>query len=164
MAPQTTPFDDQQVKIGRFFIRHLSKANVALFKATNGRLGRVWHLKNERPTLTGPEICLLTTTGRKTGEERVAPLLFMRDGADVVVVASQGGMPKNPPWYLNLKADPEVKIQFRATADPYVARLADTAEKARLWPRLVEMYSDFETYQERAGDREIPVVICTPAG
>jgi len=163
MAAHTAPFDERQVKIGRFFIRHLSKANVALFKASNGRLGRTWHLNNERPSLKGPEICLLTTTGRKSGEPRIAPLLFLRDGDDIVVVASQGGMPKNPPWYLNLVADPAVRIQVRSNERSYVARTAELDEKERLWPLLVDMYSDFTTYAERAGDREIPVIICSPS-
>jgi deazaflavin-dependent oxidoreductase (nitroreductase family) len=86
----------------------------------------------------------------------------MRDGDDIIVVASKGGMPHHPDWYLNVAANPEVEIEIGDHSERYVARTADTEERASLWPRLVEVYSSYDDYQART-DREIPVVICSPA-
>lgn len=107
-------------------------------------------------------VCLLTHTGRRPGKEFTTPLLFLRDGDDVVVVASQGGLPTHPQWYRNVVATPEVVVQVRGDVRRMAARTADPAERAALWPRLVELYADFETYQAWT-DREIPVVVCSPA-
>jgi deazaflavin-dependent oxidoreductase (nitroreductase family) len=85
----------------------------------------------------------------------------MADGERVVVVASQGGLPTNPQWYRNLQADPEVQVEFRGNRRRMLARTANAEERAQLWPRLVAMYRDFESYQAWT-DREIPVVICEP--
>ena len=140
-------------------MRFGSRVNAKLYRLTGGRLGNTWRVGS---ALRKPApVCLLTTTGRKTGEKRTAPLLFMRDGADVVVVASQGGMARNPAWYLNLVAEPEVSVQIGSTTTDMIARTADDAERATLWPRLVEMYHDFDTYAAWT-DRTIPVVICSP--
>jgi deazaflavin-dependent oxidoreductase (nitroreductase family) len=92
---------------------------------------------------------------------RTTPLLFLPDGDRVVVVASQGGLPKNPQWYLNVRANPEVTVQVRGEVRPMRARTATPEERAVLWPRLVELYADFDSYQSWT-DREIPVVVCEP--
>ncbi|MGC4961531.1 nitroreductase family deazaflavin-dependent oxidoreductase [Gordonia sp. DT101] len=136
-----------------------SRLNAKVYKATGGRLGNTWRigagLRNPVP------MCLLTTIGRKTGEPRTAPLLYLRTGDSFVVVASQGGLPKNPAWYLNLVANPEVTIQVGKEIHELTARTATDAERDDLWPQLVSLYADFDTYAAWT-DREIPVVICEP--
>lgn len=136
-----------------------SRLNTRLYRASGGRLGGTWRvgaaLRNPTP------VCLLTTIGRKTGEKRTAPLLFLRRGEDFIVVASQGGLAKNPAWYLNLQADPNVTIELGRETFELVARTASDAERAELWPDLVAMYADFDTYAAWT-ERTIPVVICSP--
>ncbi|WAC56905.1 nitroreductase family deazaflavin-dependent oxidoreductase [Gordonia sp. SL306] len=136
-----------------------SRLNAKVYKATGGRLGNTWRigagLRNPVP------MCLLTTIGRKSGEPRTAPLLYLRTGDSFVVVASQGGLPKNPAWYLNLVANPEVTIQVGKETFDLRARTASDAERDDLWPQLVDLYADFDTYAAWT-DRKIPVVICEP--
>lgn len=141
-------------------IKYGAKANVAVFRATNGRIGSKWRIgagwKKPVPML------LLDHVGRKSGREFTTPLLYLRDGADVVIVASQGGLPKHPQWFHNLRANPETRIHLRGERARKVrARVADADERAALWPRLVEAYADFDNYQSWT-DREIPVVILEP--
>lgn len=138
-------------------IKWMSKTNVKLYRATGGRLGGKWRVGNAFPW--GIPVCLLTTTGRKSGQPRVSPLLFLEDGDRVILVASQGGLPKNPMWYLNIRANPEVTIQIKSRIRTMRARVATDQERAELWPRLVDMYADFDNYQSWT-DRQIPVVIC----
>ncbi|MCE4264016.1 nitroreductase family deazaflavin-dependent oxidoreductase [Rhodococcus globerulus] len=140
-------------------IKWMSKANVAMYRATDGMLGSKWRIGSAFPR--GLPICLLTTTGRKSGEERISPLLFLEDDDNVILVASQGGLPKNPMWYLNVKADPVVTVQIKSRVQSMKARVATDEERARLWPKLVAMYADFDNYQAWT-DRVIPVVVCEP--
>ena len=137
-----------------------SKANTALYKATGGRIGGTWRIGAgfKKPV----PVCLLTTTGRKSGEPRTVPLLCLRDGEDVVLVASQGGRKNHPLWYLNLVADPAVTIQIGKTTRPYRAHPADEDERERLWPKMAELYADVDQYQHWA-DRTIPLVVCVPS-
>lgn len=141
------------------FIRAMSRVNVWLYRKTNGRVGGKWRVGSAFPR--GIPLCLLTTTGRVSGEPRTAPLLFMRDGERIVLVASQGGLPRDPQWYRNLRKNPEVTVQIRGTVEALRARVADDSERAALWPRLVALYRDFESYQSWT-ERQIPVVICEP--
>lgn len=136
-----------------------SRANTAMYRATGGRLGATWRIGAgfRKPV----PVCLLTTTGRKTGEPRTVPLLCLRDGDAVVLIASQGGRKNHPLWYRNLVADPDVTIQIGKRTERYLARVADDAERTRLWPRYAEIYADVDQYQEWA-DRTIPLVICEP--
>lgn len=106
-------------------------------------------------------MCLLTTIGRKSGAPRTAPLLYLRKGDAFVLVASQGGLPRNPAWFPNLTANPAVSIQVgKNTTHELVARTASDSERAELWSELVELYADFDTYAAWT-DRQIPVV-CEP--
>jgi deazaflavin-dependent oxidoreductase (nitroreductase family) len=137
-----------------------SKAHVAVFKATSGRIGSKWRVgagfKKPAPTL------LLEHIGRKSGTTFTTPLLYLVDAENLVVVASQGGMPKNPQWFANLTANPETRVHLRGERGRAVrARVATPAEKAELWPRLVDVYADYDRYQSWT-DREIPVVILEP--
>ena len=104
---------------------------------------------------------LLEHRGRKSGKVFVAPLLYIIDGPNVVVAASQGGVPKDPQWYRSLRADPVVHIEIGANRRAVQAVTAGPGERARLWPRLLAAYADFDTYQSRT-DGEIPVVILRP--
>lgn len=137
----------------KHIIKWMSRANTFLYKKTNGRVGGKF--------LKGAPVALLTTTGRKTGEPRVSPLLYLREGNRVILVASQGGAATNPMWYLNLKANPTVTIQIKDEVLHLTARDATEQEKSEYWPKLVAMYSSFDDYQSWT-DRIIPVVICDP--
>jgi F420H(2)-dependent quinone reductase len=136
------------------FMKLMSLANTWIFKASGGRLGAKF--------MRGAPVGLLTTTGRKSGAERTTPLIYLADGERIVLVASQGGMPRNPLWYDNLVAKPEVAFRTPQGERRYRARTADRAEKAALWLRLVAIYRDYDDYQKRT-DREIPVVVLDPA-
>ncbi|EME23915.1 nitroreductase family deazaflavin-dependent oxidoreductase [Rhodococcus triatomae] len=141
----------------RTIIKWMSKWNVTAYRATGGRLGGKWRVGSA--ARNGLPICLLTTTGRKSGQPRISPLLFLEDGDRVVLVASQGGQPKHPMWYLNLKADPNVTVQIRSQVRALTATVADDDERAELWPKLVAMYPEFDDYQSWT-ERKIPVVVC----
>ena len=103
-----------------------------------------------------------TTTGRKTGRRHTIPLLYLEDGENFVVVASNGGAPRHPAWLSNLLADPEANVEIGGRQLRARAQKASPEEKEWLWPRLVAIYGAYENYQRRT-DREIPVVILRPA-
>lgn len=140
-------------------LKHAAAINVWVYRRTNGRL--MGRLRIGAAFPGGVPICLLDHAGRKSGKVRTTPLLFLPDGDRVVVVASQGGLPKHPQWYLNVLADPDVTVQVGGDVRRLRARTASTSERAELWPRLVDLYADFATYQSWT-DREIPVVLCEP--
>lgn len=132
--------------------RAATKLHSFVYRATGGKVaGRIF----------GSPILLLITTGRKTGERRTSPLLYLQDGEDLVLVASNGGAPVHPAWYLNLRANPEATVEIEQRRIRVWAEEASPEEKERLWPRLVAMYSDYETYRRRT-DRDIPVVVLKP--
>jgi deazaflavin-dependent oxidoreductase (nitroreductase family) len=136
-----------------FALKWISRVNTFLYQRSGGEgLGG---------TVQKIPVALLTTTGRKTGEPRVTPLYFLRDGDRVIVAASKGGSPKHPMWYLNLKANPKVHVQIKKEELTLTARDATDDERAKYWPQLVRMYPDYEDYQSWT-DRTIPIVICDP--
>jgi F420H(2)-dependent quinone reductase len=141
-------------------IKVMSAVHTRLYRATGGRLGKNWRVGSA--VRQAAPVCLLTTTGRKSGQPRTVPLIYLQDGRDLVVVASQAGLPTNPQWYGNLKANPEVQIEIGKRRSGYTARTATSDERARLWPKLVDLYADYNSYQSWT-EREIPVVICAPA-
>lgn len=130
----------------------LGDGHVQAYRDSNGEVGYDW---NGAPTL------LLTTTGRKSGEPRTAPLIFGRDGDDYLIVASVGGSPKHPGWYFNLQDDPHAVIQVKADVMKVTARDATDDEKPRLWQIMNEVWPNYDVYQTRT-DRQIPVVILSP--
>ncbi|MGQ0623787.1 MAG: nitroreductase family deazaflavin-dependent oxidoreductase [Sporichthyaceae bacterium] len=130
----------------------VNRVHPFLVRRTGGRVGG---------SLRKAPVVLLTTTGRKSGKERTVPLIFLRDGQDVVIVASYGGDDRSPAWFHNLVADPQVSIEIDGMRTSMQARVADPATKARLWPELVRMYSGYASYQKRT-EREIPVVLLSP--
>jgi deazaflavin-dependent oxidoreductase (nitroreductase family) len=135
-----------------FFIKWMARGNTWLYKLTGGRLGG---------TFQKAPVALLTTTGRKSGQPRVCPLLYVRDGDKVIVPASRGGSDKHPMWYLNLNANPKVQVQIKKEVLHLTAREANDEERARYWPRLVEIYPTIDDYQSWT-DRVIPLVVCEP--
>jgi len=140
-------------------IKLMARSQVWFYRRTNGRIGYHWRvgagLRHPVPTL------LLDHRGRRTGTRFTTPLLFLGHGADLVVVASQGGLPKNPQWLHNLKASPDTTVQVKGRRLDVRARVVNASERAELWPKLVELYADFATYQGWT-EREIPVVILSP--
>lgn len=96
-----------------------------------------------------------------TGHDHTVPLLFLRDGASLVVIASHGGRPDHPTWYHNLVAEPEVTVRLGTKVMPVTARTADPDEREMWWPRVVAAYDGYAIYQTRT-DREIPIVFLEP--
>lgn len=128
-------------------------AHIAQYQETAGAVGHEW---NGVPTL------LLTTIGRKTGRSRTSALIYGRDGADYMVIASTGGTPKHPSWYLNLRANPAAEIQVKADRIPVHARTATGAERERLWEVATGYWPNYAVYLTRTS-RVIPVVLLSPA-
>jgi len=130
----------------------LGAEHVRRYQETNGEVGYLWN---------GVPILLLTTTGRRTGEARTTPLIFGTDGERYLIVASQGGAPKHPLWYLNLVENPEVKIQVLSKHFRAMAHTATEDEKPRLWQLVTETWPNYDVYQTRT-DRVIPLVVLDP--
>jgi deazaflavin-dependent oxidoreductase (nitroreductase family) len=126
--------------------------HTALYRASGGRLG------HKIPGVQG-KMLLLDHVGAKSGTKRTSPLLYIRDGKDLVVVASKGGFPKNPAWFYNLKANPDTTVQVAAHRLAVRARVATPEERKRLWPMAVKAYHGYEDYAARSKGREIPLVI-----
>jgi deazaflavin-dependent oxidoreductase (nitroreductase family) len=106
-------------------------------------------------------ILLLNTVGRKSGKKRTTPLLYVMDGEEFVLIASKGGSPTHPAWYLNLMANPEVTVEVGDREVRARAEEVSGAEKTRLWQKMVEMYPTYDDYQTRT-EREIPLLILRP--
>ena len=105
---------------------------------------------------------LLDHVGAKSGRSRTTPLLYVEDGADVAIVASKGGFPKNPAWFYNLRANPVTYVQVGPERRRVTARVAEPHEGPRLWDLAVAVWPGYEDYRRRT-DREIPLVILEPA-
>lgn len=129
--------------------------HVDRYRATDGEEGYSWQ--------RGTTILLLTTRGRKSGTERVTPLIFQPDGDDYLIVASRGGTDQPPGWYLNLQAEPEVQVQVRGDVFRARARDATPEEKPEMWRKMAAVWPDYDEYQKKT-DRQIPVVVLERAG
>jgi len=147
------PWSPTQERLATPLIHAMTTLNVLAYKLTGGWLGGKFP--------GGAPVCLVTTKGRRSGQARTIALLYLIDGDDVVLVASKGGMSHSPGWYHNMMANPDVEVQTGNTRHPMRARRATDGEKARLWPRLVAMYRDYDDYQQRT-TRNIPVMILSP--
>ena len=154
-TPGSSPTPERR-PLGRYFISRnpwvipaISRVHRWFYQRLGGRL----------VARSGPsQMLLLTTTGRKSGKERVTPLLYIEDGANFVVVASNGGTERVPAWWLNLQARSEGHVQAGREHHDVVAREATSDETARLWTKLRQAYEFFDDYQARTA-RTIPVVI-----
>ena len=129
------------------------------YLTTNGAEGHMW----DSSPLGGPGLLptlLLTTIGRKSGAARIMPLIYGETGTGAyVVIASKGGAPKHPAWYLNLLTQAEVEVQVGADKFAARARTVSDTERATLWAQQEKLYPPYADYQKNAGDREIPVVV-----
>ena len=151
--PTARPFTVFEERLLNVATKIMSRANTWVFRASGGRIGGRF--------LHGAPVMLVTTVGRKSGESRTSPLLFLREGDALVTVASKGGSARHPAWYLNMLADPEVEVEIGTDKRRMRARSATDEEKARYWPRLTAMYPPYDSYQSRTA-RDIPVVVLTP--
>ena len=131
--------------------KHLSTLHALLYRMTGGRIGR---------RLVNNDMLLLSTTGRRTGRTHTVPLLYLRDGENLVVIASWGGRDDHPEWYLNLLANAAAQVQVNGNRHPMIAATANQSTRTRLWPKVLTAYDGYGIYQSRT-DREIPVVILT---
>jgi deazaflavin-dependent oxidoreductase (nitroreductase family) len=128
--------------------------HVRRYEETDGEVGYLWN---------GATCCVLTTTGRRSGQERKSALICGLDGDDVVLVASKGGAPDHPLWYRNLEADPQVIVQVKADRYRARARTADGEERDRLWRLMNGIWPSYDDYAART-DRRIPVVVLERIG
>ena len=135
----------------RLFLKVMGGVHTALYRATGGKFGG---------TMVKVPILLLTTRGRKSGKERTAPLMFTRDGDNLVLVASVGGTPRNPAWYWNLQGQ-DADVQIGSEHSCVRARDAEGEERARLWAEMVSLCPSYAEYQKKT-TRQIPVVVLEP--
>jgi len=133
-------------------VRIFGSINRALYRATGGKAGGKFK---------GAPVLLLTTTGRKTGKPRTMPLLYTEDGSNLVLIASEGGAPRHPAWFVNLKANPQVDAEIGRNRRAYTAREAEGDERTRLWAKMAAMYPPYDDYQRKT-TRRIPVVVLEP--
>ena len=129
--------------------KRLSAVHRILYRLSRGRIGR---------RIIDNDMLLLTTVGRHSGKRHTVPLLYLSEGDTVVVIASWGGRPNHPEWYLNLVAEPRVTVQIDGKRRPMRARTANAGERAVWWPRALAAYDGYRSYQSKT-DREIPVVL-----
>jgi deazaflavin-dependent oxidoreductase (nitroreductase family) len=135
--------------VGQTLQRLFMKGHVSFYRLTGGKVGG------------GKSFLILTTIGRKSGVERNTPLFFFTDADHFIIIASNGGAPKHPTWWLNLQSNPQAKVQIGPRVIPVTARQADAEESKHLWSIIAEKYKNFVGYQKRTS-REIPIVILTP--
>jgi deazaflavin-dependent oxidoreductase (nitroreductase family) len=133
----------------RWLLALITRLQRFLYLKTGGALGA---------SMLGKKILLLTNVGRRTGHQRITPLLYVEDGDRWVVVASNAGDDRHPAWWLNLQANPRARVQIRDEHHDVVARRAESDEEDRLWPRLTESYGPYRQYRKRTS-RDIPIVI-----
>ena len=134
----------------RIALKQFARAHIWVYRRTNGRLGArlLWF-----------PAALVTTTGRKSGQPRTTPTLYMRDGDRIVLPASYGGRDHHPAWYLNIQADPKVRVQVGSDVMDLTARDATADERRLYWRTLTRIYPPYKGYQD-AADRRIPLVVC----
>ncbi|UGS38080.1 nitroreductase family deazaflavin-dependent oxidoreductase [Capillimicrobium parvum] len=130
----------------------MTKLNTAAFRATRGKVGG---------RFGKADILLLHHVGAKSGKSRVAPLIYLPDGDDLVLVASKGGSDRHPGWFHNLRANPDTEVELRGERRRVHARVATDEERERYWPRLVAIYKPYDDYQGYT-QRRIPLVVLEP--
>jgi len=132
--------------------RAFMRFHIVLYRLSGGLLG------SRAP---GRSFMLLTTIGRKSGQERVTPILYIPEANDFLLIASNWGEQKHPAWWLNLQAHPQARVRVGRKELAVVARQANSEERAHLWPSIQARYGEFKRYQQRV-TREIPVIILSP--
>lgn len=136
-----------------WLLNQLFRGHVLVYRLSGGWIG------SRVPG--GPPMLLLDHVGARSGDHRTTPLVYLRDGENLVIVASKGGHHRHPAWFHNLRAHPDTTAQVGSRRSAVTARVATVEERRRLWPRVVEAYRGYEGYQERTS-REIPLVILAP--
>jgi deazaflavin-dependent oxidoreductase (nitroreductase family) len=139
---------------GWYFINVANKIDKWLVPATDGRLS----------TGFGRQVLVVEVIGAKSGQPRRVPLLYVTDGADIVLIASKAGNPRHPAWYHNMKAGRDVRVWARGRSGRYRAREAAGPERDRLWAKAVDYYAGYDAYQGRTDGRRIPVMVLSPDG
>lgn len=129
-------------------VKRVSSIHTLLYRVTAGRIGR---------RLVNNDMLLLTTTGRKSGESHTVPLLYLKEGDRLIIIASYGGRPKHPEWYQNLLAESQASVQILGERRTMRATTMTASERSEWWPRVVEAHNDYAAYQSNT-DREIPIV------
>lgn len=136
----------------KLILKVMIPLTVFLYRLTGGVIGgKVQRLP----------VLLLTTTGRRSGQPRTVPVGYLRDGSTYVIIASYGGLPRHPAWFLNLESHPEATIQLKKRQIQVKAETANPEQKRELWTRLLEVAPGYANYQKRTS-REIPMVILHP--
>ena len=141
-----------RTSVMRTMMKVMGSLHRLLYRLSNGKLGA--HMGKM-------SVLLLTTTGRKTGQPRTWPISYQVDGDNLIMVASAGGQPQHPAWYLNLQAHPHVAVQVGGRTRAMVAHTAQGEERTRLWTRYIQQYPNFAEYQRKTS-RELPVVVLGP--
>ncbi|HEY5051903.1 MAG TPA: nitroreductase family deazaflavin-dependent oxidoreductase [Solirubrobacterales bacterium] len=147
--PSDRFYTRMSTSIGSTGLRWAGRLNIPLYRLSNGRIGG---------SLAGSPVLLLTTTGRKSGQSRTAPVVYLADGERQIVIGSNAGHSNAPAWSLNLKANPEAEVEIGRERRPVRARVAEGEERAGLWRKINEQYSGFDDYEART-DREIAVFV-----
>ena len=135
-----------------FLMKTIGRIHRWLYRLTGGALGA---------RLAGRPMLLLTTTGRKSGRLRTTPLQYMKDGENMVVVASNGGNARHPAWWFNIDANASATVQVGKETKRVRAETADEEERSRLWPMILEANAGYQGYEDET-ERTIPVVILRP--
>jgi deazaflavin-dependent oxidoreductase (nitroreductase family) len=135
----------------RWAMKAMTRIHVILHRLSGGKLFN---------SLSGDDVCFVTMTGAKSGRQITIPLMYVPHGEGVLLVASQGGAPRNPVWYKNLVAHPEISVSHRGRRMKLEARLASAEEKPGLWPICDANYAPYADYRKRT-DRDIPVFVCS---
>jgi deazaflavin-dependent oxidoreductase (nitroreductase family) len=139
-------------KLQTHAFRQLTKVHVAALRLSGGRLGG---------SVRGAPVLILHHRGRRSGESRVCPLLYLPDGERMVIVASKGGSHRHPAWFLNLREMSETEVEVGGERRRVSVRLATPQERDQLWPRVVGIWPDYASYQRRT-ERQIPLVVLDP--
>lgn len=138
---------------GWFFVNVGNRIDPVLLRLSRGHLS----------VAVGQPVLLLTARGAKSGKTRATPLVYVTDGDNVVLIASNAGSSRHPAWYHNVRANPGVELLLPGRSGEYVAREAEGEERRRLWELANDLYAGYDVYQDRAGARPIPVIVLEPA-
>jgi deazaflavin-dependent oxidoreductase (nitroreductase family) len=134
----------------RWILKAMTRVHVMLHRLSGGRRFN---------SIAGDDVCFVTMTRAKSGRTLTIPLMYVPYREGVLLVASQGGAPKNPAWYFNLVKNPDIKVSYRGTRMTLRARLATADEKPDLWPLCDEHYAPYADYRARTS-RDIPIFVC----
>ncbi|WP_123028317.1 nitroreductase/quinone reductase family protein [Mycolicibacterium stellerae] len=139
-----------RMPVGDWYMKQIApRLDPPLLRLTGGRVSSVYPVP----------VMMLTTTGAKTGQPRTLPLLYLTDGDDLILIASNYGRTTHPAWYRNLVANPKVEVLAGSRSGSYMAtEITDPAERDRAWDLALDMYAGYGDYEGRAGDRTIPLV------